>query len=36
LSTLQSTFAASGGNLVELIIGMTQTDAFWYRAPYTQ
>jgi hypothetical protein len=36
LSTLQGTFASSGGNLVDLIVGMTQTDAFWYRAPYTQ
>ncbi|HEX2658485.1 MAG TPA: DUF1592 domain-containing protein [Polyangia bacterium] len=36
LSTLQKTFAASNGNLADLIVGMTQTDAFWYRAPYTQ
>lgn len=36
LSTLQSNFASSGGNLADLIVSMTQTDAFWYRAPYTQ
>ena len=28
--------AASGGDLAELVVAMTQTDAFWYRAPYTQ
>ena len=36
LSTLQGTFAGSGGDLVELVVAMTQTDAFWYRAPITQ
>ncbi|HKP63987.1 MAG TPA: DUF1592 domain-containing protein [Polyangiales bacterium] len=36
LATLQDAFAASGGDLVELLVGMTQTDAFWYRAPVTQ
>ena len=36
LSTLQGTFASSGGDLVELVVAMTQTDAFWYRAPITQ
>jgi hypothetical protein len=36
LGTLQETFAASGGDLVEMVVGMTQTDAFMYRAPITQ
>jgi hypothetical protein len=33
LRTLRESFAASGGDLTELVIAMTQTDAFWYRAP---
>jgi len=36
LTTMQDAFAASGGDLGELVVAMTQTDAFWYRAPYTQ
>lgn len=32
LETLRQAFAASGGDLVELVVGMTQTDAFWYRS----
>jgi len=36
LTTMQDAFAASGGDLAELVVAMTQTDAFWYRAPYTQ
>jgi hypothetical protein len=35
LGTLQEAFAASGGDLVELVVAMTQTDAFWYRSPLT-
>lgn len=35
LGALQDSFAASGGDLVELLVGLTQTDAFWYRAPIT-
>jgi hypothetical protein len=35
LSTAQEAFAASGGDLIELVVAMTQTDAFWYRAPTT-
>jgi hypothetical protein len=35
LTTLRDTFAKSGNDLIELIIGTTQTDAFWYRAPTT-
>lgn len=31
LSTLQSQFATSQGDLVELVVAMTQTDAFLYR-----
>lgn len=33
MRTLQESFAASGGNLIELVVGMTQTDAFLHRAP---
>jgi hypothetical protein len=36
LTTLQDAFGASGGDLTELVVAMTQTDAFWYRAPYAQ
>lgn len=33
LTTMQDAFTASNGDLVELVVAMTQTDAFWYRAP---
>jgi hypothetical protein len=33
LSTLQERFAGSGGDLTELVVGLTQTDSFWYRSP---
>jgi len=33
LSTLQDAFGASGGDLVEMVVAMTQADSFWYRAP---
>jgi hypothetical protein len=33
LTTMQDAFGASGGDLGELVVAMTQTDAFWYRAP---
>ena len=36
LSTLQSSFSESGGDLVELVVAMTQTDAFWYRRPTSE
>jgi hypothetical protein len=36
IRTLQENFAASGGDLIELVVGITQLDAFWYRAPYAQ
>jgi hypothetical protein len=36
LTTIQDAFGASGGDLNELVVAMTQTDAFWYRAPYSQ
>jgi hypothetical protein len=36
LQTLRGIFSGSGGDLVELVVGMTQTDDFWYRAPVTQ
>jgi hypothetical protein len=35
LTTLQDAFSKSGGDLLELLVGITQTDAFWYRAPIT-
>jgi hypothetical protein len=34
--TLKDTFTASGGNLLELVVAMTQTDAFLYRAPVVE
>jgi hypothetical protein len=36
LGTLQASFANSQGDLVELIVGITQTDAFLKRRPVTQ
>lgn len=33
LGTMQEQFRASGGDLIELVVAMTQTDAFWYRSP---
>jgi hypothetical protein len=35
LATLQESFGAAGGDLNELIVGITRTDAFLYRAPVT-
>jgi hypothetical protein len=35
LTNLQDAFGASGGDLAELVVAMTQTDSFWYRAPYS-
>jgi Protein of unknown function (DUF1592)/Protein of unknown function (DUF1588)/Protein of unknown function (DUF1587)/Protein of unknown function (DUF1585)/Protein of unknown function (DUF1595) len=35
IATLQDAFSASGGDLVELLLGLTQTDAFTYRAQVT-
>lgn len=34
LTTLHDAFAKAGGDLVEMMVATTQTDAFWYRAPY--
>jgi hypothetical protein len=36
LGTLQASFGSSQGDLVELIVGITQTDAFLNRRPVTQ
>jgi hypothetical protein len=36
LQTLRGIFSGSSGDLVELVVGMTQTDDFWYRAAVTQ
>lgn len=33
LQTLRQAFTASHGDLVELVVAMTQTDNFWYRTP---
>ena len=33
LATLHDTFARSGGDLVELVVGMTQADSFRFRRP---
>jgi hypothetical protein len=35
LSTLRDAFASSDGDLLELIVATTQTDAFWFRSPVT-
>jgi len=35
LGTLFDAFGATGGDVNELIVGLTQTDAFMYRAPVT-
>jgi hypothetical protein len=35
MATLQEAFAASDGDLVEMVVAMTQVDSFWYRAPIT-
>jgi hypothetical protein len=35
LATLQSSFNASSGDVLGLVVAMTQTDAFMYRAPVT-
>ncbi len=36
IATLQDAFTASGGDLVELVVAMTQTDAFLYRSQVTE
>jgi hypothetical protein len=36
LGTMQSIFSSSGGDLIEMVVGLTQTDDFWNRAPVTQ
>jgi hypothetical protein len=35
LATLRDAFTASDGDLLELIVAATQTDAFWFRSPVT-
>jgi hypothetical protein len=35
LSTLRDAFSSSDGDLLELIVATTQTDAFWFRSPVT-
>jgi hypothetical protein len=36
IQNMQSVFSAKNGDLLELVVAMTQTDDFWYRAPVTQ
>lgn len=36
LQNIQSVFSAKNGDLIELVVAMTQTDDFWNRAPVTQ
>jgi len=35
LGTAQEALAAADGDLIELIVGTTQLDSFWYRSPVT-
>lgn len=35
LDTLAAAFRGSGGDMLELVVGMTQTDAFWHRSQVT-
>jgi hypothetical protein len=35
LAGLRDTFGGSGGDVLELIVATTQTDAFWFRSPLT-
>jgi hypothetical protein len=35
LAGLRDTFGSSGGDVLELIVATTQTDAFWFRSPPT-
>jgi hypothetical protein len=35
LTSMRNTFSTSGGDLAELVVSITQTDDFWYRAPVT-
>jgi len=35
IGTMADAFSASGGDVIELAVGMTQTDAFWYRSAVT-
>jgi len=35
LGTIQETFAAANGDVIELLVALTQSDSFWYRTPVT-
>ena len=35
LDAMRQTFDASGGDILELIVATTQTDAFWFRSPHS-
>jgi hypothetical protein len=35
LAGMRDTFASSGGDVLELVVATTQTDAFWFRSPIT-
>jgi hypothetical protein len=35
LGTIQERFAATDGDIIELLVAITQSDSFWYRTPVT-
>jgi hypothetical protein len=35
LATIQERFAAANGDIIELLVSITQSDSFWYRTPVT-
>ena len=35
LAVMRDSFGTSNGDLLELIVATTQTDAFWFRSPIT-
>jgi hypothetical protein len=36
LTTIRDAFSSTNGDVIELVVAMTQADTFWYRAPVTQ
>ncbi|HEY3500157.1 MAG TPA: DUF1592 domain-containing protein [Polyangiaceae bacterium] len=35
IGTIQETFASANGDIMELLVSITQSDSFWYRTPVT-
>jgi hypothetical protein len=35
LATIQETFGSANGDIIELIVALTQSDSFWNRSPVT-